>query len=34
MDDEARARHDDEAWERFIEEERRHLDDRRGFVPF
>jgi hypothetical protein len=31
-DDEARARHDDneEAWERFIEAERRHLDDRRA----
>ena len=30
MDDEARARRDDEAWERFIEAERRHLDDRRA----
>ena len=29
MDDEARARRDDEAWERFIEAERRHLEDRR-----
>ena len=31
-DDETRARHDDneEAWERFIEAERRHLDDRRA----
>ena len=31
MDDEARARYDDdEAWERFMEAERRHLDDRRA----
>ena len=31
MDDEARRRRDDEeAWERFIEAERRHLDDRRA----
>ncbi len=30
MDDEARARRDEEAWERFIEAERRHLDDRRA----
>ena len=30
MDDEARARRDDEAWERFIEAERRHLEDRRA----
>ncbi len=30
MDDEARARRDEEAWERFIEAERRHLDDRRS----
>ena len=31
MDDGAQARHDDEeAWERFIEAERRHLDDRRA----
>jgi hypothetical protein len=29
VDDEARARRDDEAWERFIEAERRHLEDRR-----
>src|SRR3712207_7053360 len=30
-DDEARAPYDDdEAWERFIEAERRHLDDRRA----
>jgi hypothetical protein len=31
VDDEARARRDDEeAWERFIEAERRHLEDRRA----
>ena len=31
VDDEARIRRDnDEAWERFIEAERRHLDDRRA----
>ena len=32
MDDEARARHhdDDEAWERFMEAERRHLEERRA----
>ena len=30
MDDEAPARRDDEAWERFIEAERRHLEDRRA----
>ena len=30
MDDEARTRRDDEAWERFIEAERRHLEDRRA----
>jgi hypothetical protein len=30
VDDEAQARHDDEAWERFIEAERRHLEDRRA----
>ena len=31
MDDENRARRDDdEAWERFMEAERRHLDDRRA----
>ena len=30
MDDEARSRRDDEAWERFIEAERRHLEDRRA----
>ena len=30
MDDEARPRRDDEAWERFIEAERRRLDDRRA----
>ena len=32
MDDEAQARHDDdeEAWERFMEAERRHLDNRRA----
>src|SRR3712207_2489466 len=30
VDDEARARRDDEAWERFIVAERRHLDDRRA----
>ena len=31
MDDESRARRDDdEAWERFIEAERRHLEDRRA----
>ena len=32
MDDEARAHHDgdEEAWERFIEAERRRLDDRRA----
>jgi hypothetical protein len=30
VDDEARTRGDDEAWERFIEAERRHLDDRRA----
>ena len=30
VDDEARTRRDDEAWERFIEAERRHLDDRRA----
>jgi hypothetical protein len=29
VDDETRTRRDDEAWERFIEAERRHLDDRR-----
>jgi hypothetical protein len=30
-DDEVRARYDDdEAWERFMEAERRHLDDRRA----
>ena len=29
VDDEARSRRDDEAWERFIEAERRHLEDRR-----
>ena len=29
MDDEARSHRDDEAWERFIEAERRHLEDRR-----
>jgi hypothetical protein len=30
VDDEARTRRDDEAWERFIEAERRHLEDRRA----
>jgi hypothetical protein len=32
VDDEAQARHhdDEEAWQRFIEAERRHLDDRRA----
>jgi hypothetical protein len=31
VDDEAQARHDDEeAWERFMEAERRHLDSRRA----
>ena len=30
MDDESRARNDEEAWERFMEAERRHLDDRRA----
>jgi hypothetical protein len=30
VDDESRARRDDEAWERFMEAERRHLDDRRA----
>ena len=30
VDDEARTRRDNEAWERFIEAERRHLDDRRA----
>jgi hypothetical protein len=30
VDDEARSRRDDEAWERFIEAERRHLEDRRA----
>jgi hypothetical protein len=30
VDDEARAHRDDEAWERFIEAERRHLEDRRS----
>jgi hypothetical protein len=29
VDDEARARRDEEAWERFMEAERRRLDDRR-----
>ncbi len=29
-DDEPQARNDEEAWERFMEAERRHLDDRRA----